>query len=178
MRTQHMEVFFLNQVHMVALLSTAAWHAQRERQEALGLCALQKLCFRHWYLMEGEELSPAAIAKAPPHMEAITSNGVLRQFPQSKKKSLKFLSQSLFSVRSPAISAGTQQYTVLMSAKPRLNHYFFLCSSAQLMIRCSQGLILNFKTRKMPLWCSISARLWLSNTFVYHCRINYHAPSI
>lgn len=98
--------------------------------------------------------------------------------PSRKKKSLKFLSQSLFSVRSPAISAGTQQYTVLMSAKPRLNHYFFLCSSAHLMIRGSQGLILNFKTRKMPLWCSISARLWLSNTFVYHCRINYHPPSI
>lgn len=87
MHTQHMEVFFLNQVHMVALLSTAARHAQSwERQEALGLCAQQKWFLRHWYLMEGEEPSTTAISRALPHMEAIISNGVLRQFPQLKKE--------------------------------------------------------------------------------------------
>lgn len=86
MHTQHMEVFFLNQVHMVALLSTAAWHAQSwKRREALGPCAQQKWLFRHWYLMEGEEPSTTAISRAPPHMEAIISNGILRQFPQSKR---------------------------------------------------------------------------------------------
>lgn len=80
MRARHMEVFFLNQAHMVALFSTAAWHAQSwERQEALVLCAQQKLFFRHWYLMEGEE--HGTIARASLHMEAITSNCALRLYP-------------------------------------------------------------------------------------------------
>lgn len=159
MHTQHMEVFFLNQVHMVALLSAAAWHAQSwERQEALGLCAQQKWYFRHWYLMEGQELGTTAISRAPLHMEAIISNGVLRQFPQSKRNHWN----SYPSLSSPSVLLLlVQQYTGLVSAEPRLNHYFFLCSSARLMIRGSQGLISNFKTKKkkMPLWCSISARL-------------------
>lgn len=58
------------------------------------------------------------------------------------------------------------------------HHYFFLCSSARLMIRDSQGLILNFHTKKMPLWCSTPARFWVSNTFVYQCRINFNAVSL
>lgn len=63
------------------MLRAGSW----ERREALGLCAQQKWFFRHWYLMEGEEPGTAAISRAPPHMEAIRSNGVLRQFPQSKR---------------------------------------------------------------------------------------------
>lgn len=140
-----MEVFFLNQVHMVALLSAAAWHAQSwERQGSLVVCAQQKWIFlRRQYLMEGEE--HCTISRASPHMEAITSNGAPRLSPQSEWNQKKILSQSLLSVRSPAICPGMQRF---MSADPHLNHYFFLCSSAQSMIRGSQGLISSFKMKK------------------------------
>lgn len=83
MQTQHMEVFFLNQVHMLAL-STAAWYAQ-SWEEDLGLSVQQKWLFWHWYLMEEEEPCTTAILRAPSHVEAIISNGVLRQFPYSKR---------------------------------------------------------------------------------------------
>lgn len=78
---------------------------------------------------------------------------VLFGYTPVEMKSQKFLSQPFLSVRSPAISPGMQQYTVLMSADPHLNHYFFLCSSAQPMIRGSQGLISSFKTKKKKISC-------------------------
>lgn len=76
-----------------------------------------------------EEPSTTDVLRAPSHVEAIISNGVLRQPPPLKKKSLKFLSQS-----SPAISTGMLQCTIPMSTEPHLDHYFFLCSNAQLKV--------------------------------------------
>lgn len=68
--------------------------------------------------------------------------------PPDEMKSQKFISQSLLSVRPPAISPGMLQSSVLMSADPHLNHYFFLCSSAQPLIRACQGLISSWGKRK------------------------------
>lgn len=60
----------------------------------------------------------------------------------------EFLSRSILCVCFPAIRSGMRRYIVHMSADPHLNHYFFLCSSAQPMIRGSQGLISSFKMKK------------------------------
>lgn len=131
-----------------------------------------------------KEEEHGTILRASAHMEAITSNCALRLHSQSEwnhrnpHPSLSSASALLLLARACSGAPSSCLRT------PHLNHYFFLCSSAQPMIRGSQGLISSFKTEKRGkkiielLWCSISARLWLSNTFVCHSRINYHTWSV
>lgn len=84
MQTQHMEVFFPEPgPHGSIIIHSSMTHS--ELGEERGPEPQQKWFFRHWYLMEGAESSTTAISSAPPHMEAIISNGVLGQFPQSKR---------------------------------------------------------------------------------------------
>lgn len=63
------------------------------RGGSASLCLTERI-FSQCYLMEGEEHS--TISRAPPHMEAITSNWAL-QLHRSRNESLKFLSRLLLS---------------------------------------------------------------------------------
>lgn len=104
MHTQHMEVFFLNQVHMVALLSTAAWHAQRRESRRLRVSVLNRNDFSDsgiWWRQSSPapQLSPEPSAHGGNYI-----NWSAPAIPPVEKKSQKFFSQFLLSVRSPAIS--------------------------------------------------------------------------
>ena len=86
MHRQHVEVFSLNQVHMVALLSTAAWHArsrEREREGGSGsLCSTERTFFKTLVSDGGRGTQHQQLSQEPLHTwQAIISNGVLRQFP-------------------------------------------------------------------------------------------------
>lgn len=111
MHTQHMEVFFLNQVHMVALLSTAAWHALCRESRRLRLSVLNRKDFSDsgiWWRQRSPAPQPShspltAISQPSAH-GGNYSNWCAPAIPPVEKKSQKFFFQSLHSVRSPAIS--------------------------------------------------------------------------
>lgn len=108
----------LNRVHMVALLSTAAWRAHDwQRQEAPALCApLKWFFFRRRYLMEGRgtwHYLKSLCAHGGNYVK-LCSSATLPVGMKSQKSS----SQPLLCVRSPAISPSMQQCTILVSADP------------------------------------------------------------
>lgn len=123
MHTQHMEVFSLNQGHMVALLATSMWHAHSwGRQEA---CSLSKkkgfLVFFKTPVSDGGE-SDTALSVEPVHTEAITSNGALELYNQ-----LKWNHRNLYtSCQISCYLSGCVARTILIPAHPHLHHDFFL----------------------------------------------------
>lgn len=105
--------------------------------------------FRHWYLMEGEEASTTAISRAPPHMEAIISNGVLRQFPQSNRN--HWNSYPSLSSRSVFLLLALACSSALSSCLRSLMLIIISFSAAvPSWWLGSQGLISNFKTKNCP----------------------------
>lgn len=98
--TEHVEVLFLKQLHMVALLSTAAWPAFELGAvgKRLRVSAPNSNDFVDTGIRWTQKNCTIAIWRAPLHMEAIISNGPLRLFFPVSKKSLKFSSQPRSSV--------------------------------------------------------------------------------
>lgn len=79
-----------------------------------------------------EEKNPAPqISQGPLH--------IWRQLHQMVFSGKREITQTLTQALS-SVYAG-MQHTIFMSADPRLDHYFLLCSSAQLTIRESQGFV-------------------------------------
>lgn len=158
MQTQHMEVFSSTRT---------TWQHYPQQHDALKAGRGRRLWlsvskrndfFRHWYLMEGEESSTAAILRAPPHVEAIISNGVLRQFPYSKRNHwnsypslsppslLLLLTQACCSAPSPCPRSLILIIISFSAAVPSSRSYNFKTKNALVM----QYVCLTFKYSYLP----------------------------